>query len=53
VFQTKVVEKIKTQFTFHNFFSRKSCCFCDNVEKYDRGSQATDDNWIQRMRFLC
>jgi len=32
MFQTKVVEKIKTHFQFNNFF-RKSCRLWDNVEK--------------------
>jgi len=26
MFQTKVVEKIKTHFTFTNFFFRQPCC---------------------------
>jgi len=39
MFQTKVVEKIKT----HNFF-RKSRCLWANVEKYGRAGQATDEN---------
>jgi len=33
MFQTKVVEKIKTHFIFGNYF-RKSCRLSDNVEKY-------------------
>jgi len=32
MFQTKVVEKIKTHFMFHNFL-RKSCHLWDNMEK--------------------
>jgi hypothetical protein len=47
-FQTKVVEKIHTyiHFVFSDpfFFSRKSCRLWDNVEKYSRAGQATDDN---------
>jgi hypothetical protein len=40
----KFVEKIKTQkFVFNNFFFRKSCHLRDNVEKYCRAGQATDD----------
>jgi hypothetical protein len=31
-------------FIFSNFFSRKSCRLGDNVEKYGRATQATDDN---------
>jgi hypothetical protein len=38
--------KIKTSF----FFLRKSCRLKDNVEKYGRAGQATDDNIIRRMR---
>ena len=32
-------------------FFRKSCGLWDNVEKYSRTGQATDDNKIRRMRF--
>jgi hypothetical protein len=32
---------------FNNFF-RKSCHLWDNVEKYGRARQATDDNIIRR-----
>jgi len=32
-------------------FLRKSCRLWDNVEKYGRAGQATDDNTIRRMRF--
>jgi len=35
------------------FFSRKSCCLWDNVEKYCTARQATDDNITRRMRFAC
>ena len=44
MFQTKVVEKIKTHFVFNNFFFRKSYRFWDYVGKYSRAGQATDDN---------
>jgi hypothetical protein len=37
---------------FNNFFW-KSCRLWDNVEKYFRTGQATDDNIIRRMRFAC
>ena len=44
-FQRNIVEKIKTQFMFNNFLSfRKLCRLLDNVEKYCRAEQATDDN---------
>jgi hypothetical protein len=53
IFQTKVIEKIKTYIllpiTF--FFFQKSCRLWDNVEKYGTTRQATDDNIIRRMRF--
>jgi hypothetical protein len=35
----------------NNFF-RKSCRLCDNVEKYGRARQATDDDVIWRVRFF-
>ena len=47
VFQTNVLEKIKkkTHFVLSNFFFlRKSYRLWDNVEKYCRTRQATDDN---------
>jgi hypothetical protein len=43
MFQTKVVDKIKTHFVFNNCFLN-SCHLWDNVEKYYRARQATDDN---------
>jgi hypothetical protein len=39
----KVLEKIKTHFIFNDFF-RKSCLLWDNVEKYCRAQQATNNN---------
>ena len=46
-FQARVVNTIKkTHFMFNNFFPQKSCHLWDNVEKYDRGRQATDNNTI-------
>jgi hypothetical protein len=53
MFQIKVVEKTKTHIFMFNFFFRKSCRLWDNVEKYGRARQATDDNIISRMRFAC
>jgi len=44
MFQPKVVEKIKTHILCSMTFFRKSCCLWDNVEKYCRAGQATDDN---------
>jgi len=37
-------ENQNTHFVFNNFFPRKSCRLWDNVEKYCRAGQATDDN---------
>ena len=52
MFQTKVVEKIKTHLTFNNFFFfRKSCRLWDNLEKCGWDGQATGDSIIRRMRF--
>jgi hypothetical protein len=53
MFQTKVVEKIKTHILCSITFFRKSCRLRDNVEKYGTARQATDDNIIRRMHFLC
>jgi hypothetical protein len=53
MFRTKFAEKIKRQFMFNNFFFRKSCCLWDNLEKWDRARQATDDNIIRRMHIAC
>jgi len=45
MFRTQVVEKIKTHITHSvTSFSRKSYRLWDNVEKYCRARQATDDN---------
>jgi hypothetical protein len=35
---------------FHDFFPRKSRRLRDNVEKYGRDGQTTDDQIIWRMR---
>ena len=48
MFQTKVVEKIKTHILFSvTFFFRKSCPLGDDVEKYGKARQAADDNVTQ------
>jgi hypothetical protein len=44
MFQTKVVQKVKTHILCSIMFSRKSCCFLDNVKKQCEAGQATDDN---------
>jgi len=47
MFQTKVAEnKENAHFIFNIFFPRKSCALSDNVEKYGRVRQATDDSKI-------
>ena len=48
----KVVKKPK-HFKFNNFLSPKSCCLGDNVAKYGRTRQATDDTLIRRTRYSC
>ena len=52
MFQATFVEKFETHILCPVTFSRKSCRLCDNVEKYRRTRQATDDI-IRRMRFAC
>jgi len=44
IFQTKVVKKVKTHISSSETVFRKSCRLWDNVEKYCRAGQATDDN---------
>jgi hypothetical protein len=53
MFQTNVVEKIKTQILCSVTFFRKPSRLWDNVEKRGRAWQATDYNIILRMRFAC
>jgi hypothetical protein len=52
MFHTNVVGKIKTNILCSGTFSRKSCRFLDNVEKYFTAGQATYDNILLRMRFV-
>jgi hypothetical protein len=47
MFQTKVVEKIKTAILYSVFFFRKSCHLWDNVEKYSTAGQTTNNNMAQ------
>ena len=35
---------------FNNVFFRISCCLLNNVEKYGRAKEATDDNVIWRRK---
>jgi len=48
-FQTEFVEAIKTNKTFFG----KSCLSRDEVEKWDRVRQATDENMVRHMRINC
>ena len=52
MFQTKVVEKIKTHILYSMTFW-KSCRLWDNVEKYGGAREATDYYMIEHMRFAC
>jgi hypothetical protein len=52
IFQTKVVEEIKTHILFSVTFFRKSCRLWDNVENYYSVGQATDDNMAHAYYIL-
>jgi hypothetical protein len=52
MFQTKFVEKKLTIWVSMTYF-RKSYRLWDNVERYDRAGEATDDNIVRRMLFAC
>ena len=49
MFQTKVVQKIKTHILCSVTFFRKSCRLWDNVEKYCTAGQGTDDNMAHAL----
>ena len=49
MFETKIVQKIKTHILRPITLFRKSCRLWDNVEKYSTARQATDGNIIRRM----
>jgi hypothetical protein len=53
MFQTKVVEKIKTHILSPITFFRLSYRLLYNVEKYGTARQATDDNIIRRVHLAC
>ena len=53
MFQTKVVEKIKTHILRSVFPSRKSCRLRDNVRKHGGARQVTDLRTIRGMRIAC
>jgi len=53
MFQKKICrEHENTQFMLNNFLL-KSSPLRENVEKYSRNRQATDDNTPRPMRFVC
>ena len=52
MFQTKVVQKIKTHILCSVTLSRKSRRLWDNVEKYCTAGQATDDNMAHARYML-
>jgi len=45
-------ENQNTHFTSNNFFF-KSCRLWNNVERYCRAGEATEDNMARRRRFAC
>ena len=53
MFQTKIVEKIKTHILCSVTFFPKIVPLWDNAEKYGRTRKATEDNIIWRTRFAC
>jgi hypothetical protein len=51
MFQTKVVEKIKTHILCSITFFPEIVPIMKNVEEYGRARLATDENVLRRMRF--
>ena len=51
--QTKDVDKIKIHIRVSNFFSPKIVPVVNNVEKYSKTLQATDDSIIWNIYFAC
>ena len=51
IFQTNGVENIKTHILYSITFFRKSYRLWDNVEKYCRAGQATDDNMAHAVSY--
>ena len=52
MFQTEVLNELKTHILCSViFFFRKSCHLRDNVGKYGRAGQATDDTEAENMTF--
>ena len=52
MFQTNVVEKLKTRILCSVTIFRKSRRLWENVEKYCRAGQATDDNMVHAYCML-
>jgi hypothetical protein len=52
VIHTKVVEKINTHFTFNDIF-RESWRLRNDVERYSKAGEATDENILRPMSFKC
>ena len=53
VWEESCRENKNTHFVFFFVCVWKLCCLWDNVEKYGKARQATDDNLIQCMHFAC
>jgi hypothetical protein len=52
MFQTKFVDKVKTHILCSLNFFQKSCRLWDNVEKYGKARQPTDDNMAHAFCML-
>ena len=52
MFQTKVVEKIKTRIVCLIPFFRKSCRLWDDVEKFSGAREVTDDNATRTQKYV-
>jgi hypothetical protein len=50
MYQTKVVEKIKTHILCSITFFYNRVFFLDNLKKYSKAGEATDDNILRRIR---
>ena len=53
MFETKVVDKVKTHILCFVTFFRKSSRLGDNVEKFVGAREATDGDIIWLIRFAC
>ena len=51
--EKRVVDKVKTHFTFSNFYFPKIVPFIRLCGKYSTARQFTGDNIIQRVRLAC